>query len=695
MKGKLHMVNHLFASFALLLFISGMIAIPAYAAEHTASVSVNRASGECTYTVQGLNADETNSITLNVTNTETKAVAFTKEIALTTENCANGSFTETFSLDSLGGEYGSYSVDIIIGSSTIAAGTCDFTVHTDKLSMMVNGDAGDVTRTATISSTEAAGEVVIPGTEKQVSILAWKEEAGEASAQTVTAPTTFTEGGMNLSMDLSKTSTSYGTWYSKLVLHNTKTGKTQTLAVGTYTVMPTQTKFEVTKTKALEKKKSFRITLDGLKNVYGIGAVSFAITDSKGKNVLTVNGTKKKTDGSKFIATISMKKLNYNLDRYTISAIVKDLQGKTCKLSTLAIADCTAQGGTFTVTKKNNATCVLKLVNAYLPGNIKKANFVLYQKKGKKYKKVNTFEVKKTAGKEKITLKIDNESTGNFKIRVYGYTNWNKKVFLNEETYQLSKKNMGKNGWFYEKYAGKTYKFYYVNNKKVTDLTKILKIKESNATNINKFYIEINRAASAVTIFMYNKETKKYDIPVKTCSVSVGADTWTNAGTSGLNPDSSYTPLGTYSICTNGTSVKYSMKPMHEPDGKILYARWTSHIVGNVYFHSIAVPKDSHYALSPYTYNRLGSPASAGCIRMTVADAKWIYDYASTGSIVKVVKGNAKKPGPLGKAPTIKVQGGINYDPTDPGVPDSRKKKDYKAKRISGYMTKSGKRVGF
>lgn len=254
---------------------------------------------------------------------------------------------------------------------------------------------------------------------------------------------------------------------------------------------------------------------------------------------------------------------------------------------------------------------------------------------------------------------------------------------------------MGKNGWFYEKYAGKTYKFYYINNVKQTDLTDILNLKKSSSSNTNRLTIEVNRAASAVTIYLYNEETKKYDIPVKTCAVSVGSDTWTNAGTSGLNEDSSYTPLGNYSICTNGISVKYTLKEMHEPDGSIVHARWASHIVGNVYFHAIAVGAKSHYSLPSSTYNRLGSPASAGCIRMTVADAKWIYDYASTGTPVKISKGNSSKPGPLGKAAVIKTTGGINYDPTDPAVPDSRKKADYKAKRITGYMTKSGKRVGY
>ena len=93
--------------------------------------------------------------------------------------------------------------------------------------------------------------------------------------------------------------------------------------------------------------------------------------------------------------------------------------------------------------------------------------------------------------------------------------------------------------------------------------------------------------------------------------------------------------------------------------------------------------------------NRLGSPASAGCIRMTVADAKWLYDYVPTGTPIKIKQGNSKKPGPLGKPATIKVTGSIHYDPTDQEVPNSRKKADYKANRISGYMTKSGKKVGY
>ncbi len=63
-----------------------------------------------------------------------------------------------------------------------------------------------------------------------------------------------------------------------------------------------------------------------------------------------------------------------------------------------------------------------------------------------------------------------------------------------------------------------------------------------------------------------------------------------------------------------------------------------SHVVGNVYFHAIAVGSQSHYALRASNYNKLGSAASAGCIRMTVADAKWLYDYAAVAVQLKLKK---------------------------------------------------------
>ena len=369
--------------------------------------------------------------------------------------------------------------------------------------------------------------------------------------------------------------------------------------------------------------------------------------------------------------------------------MVTDNAGITRTLKATGNATLKVKNGTLTVVKLSNGTCKIKIVNAYIPGNIKRVRFKVYSiKNGKrKFEKslIGLYSNKAYIANYKYTEK------GRFQVVACGYTQWNREIKFRTKEFNVKTVDVGKNGWRYETYAGKTYKFYYKNGDKVTDLTNILKLKKGN----NKFKIVVNRAACCVTIYAYDSQKKGFIIPIKTCTVSVGRDTATVSGESGLTTTSSYTPLGSYSISSNGQASKYSLKPMNEPDGSTVYARWASHVVGNVYFHAIAVGSKSHYALNPTTYNKLGSAASAGCIRMTVADAKWLYDYVAVGSQVKIEKGNLKQPGPLGKEAVIKVTGSINYDPTDPSVPISTKKKDYKAGKISGYMTGKGVKVGY
>lgn len=62
-----------------------------------------------------------------------------------------------------------------------------------------------------------------------------------------------------------------------------------------------------------------------------------------------------------------------------------------------------------------------------------------------------------------------------------------------------------------------------------------------------------------------------------------------------------------------------------------------------------------------------GTSASAGCIRLTVEDAKWIYDNCKSGTTVEFY--SSEDPGPLGKPETMKITEYEEYrdwDPTDP-----------------------------
>ena len=95
------------------------------------------------------------------------------------------------------------------------------------------------------------------------------------------------------------------------------------------------------------------------------------------------------------------------------------------------------------------------------------------------------------------------------------------------------------------------------------------------------------------------------------------------------------------------------------------YGQYCTRVVGGVLFHSVAGSNMTSYNLSAAEYNKLGSPASHGCIRMTVRDAKWIYDNCSLGTKV-TISDTAYTPYDKPSAP--KIPASQNWDPTDPNV---------------------------
>ncbi len=151
------------------------------------------------------------------------------------------------------------------------------------------------------------------------------------------------------------------------------------------------------------------------------------------------------------------------------------------------------------------------------------------------------------------------------------------------------------------------------------------------------YKIRINRATNVVTI--YNSSGKA--VKAMTCS------------TGGSN-----TPLGNYSA-----GQKYRWQVLDGP----CYGQYCTRITGHVLFHSVWYYSYDLDSQSTVQYNKLGTAASHGCVRLTVADAKWIYDNISSGTPITIFSGTADDD-PLGKPKTIKVseatRGG--WDPTDP-----------------------------
>lgn len=185
--------------------------------------------------------------------------------------------------------------------------------------------------------------------------------------------------------------------------------------------------------------------------------------------------------------------------------------------------------------------------------------------------------------------------------------------------------------------------------------------KDDNKKNNNTptYYIKVNYGAQVVTI--YTKDANgDYTVPYKSMVCSTGSAT----------PKS-----GVYSI------------PSRWKWGALfggVYGQYVTKITGNILFHSVPYLRNGDTAsLEYWEYDKLGTNASAGCVRLTVNDAKWIYNNCTNGTKVEFY--SSSDTGPLGKPSAKKISSYPDYlrnwDPTDP---DSRNPwKTYKQPEIT------------
>ena len=98
-----------------------------------------------------------------------------------------------------------------------------------------------------------------------------------------------------------------------------------------------------------------------------------------------------------------------------------------------------------------------------------------------------------------------------------------------------------------------------------------------------------------------------------------------------------------------------------------VYGHYVTKIVGNILFHS--VPYTENYnpgSLEWWEFDKLGTAASAGCIRLQIKDAQWIYSNIPGGTYVEFYQ--SSNPGPLGRPSAPKISGNERcrgWDPTD------------------------------
>lgn len=158
------------------------------------------------------------------------------------------------------------------------------------------------------------------------------------------------------------------------------------------------------------------------------------------------------------------------------------------------------------------------------------------------------------------------------------------------------------------------------------------------------YQLRVNRAANCVTVYEKD-ESGEFTVPVRAFVCSTGRE-------------GHETPLGTFK-----TSNYYQWRLM--VDGT--YAQYAVRFNQGIMFHSIPYYTQNASNMEWDQYNLLGETASLGCVRLTCADAKWIYDNCKVGTEV-IVYDDAENAGPLGKPNEIKIVADNSmrkWDPTD------------------------------
>lgn len=172
----------------------------------------------------------------------------------------------------------------------------------------------------------------------------------------------------------------------------------------------------------------------------------------------------------------------------------------------------------------------------------------------------------------------------------------------------------------------------------------IIKCSVAYGEDMGEYQIKINRIQNCVTVFKKDSNGEVY-IPYKSmvCSTALNVED---------------TPLGTFTL-----SQKQEWGAL--VDGS--YGQYCSRVVDSIMIHSVPYGSRSKDSLKTEEYNKLGSHASLGCIRMRAADAKWIFDNCPEGTSV-IIYDDEVSPGPLGKPDNTLIPEGHEYggwDPTD------------------------------
>ena len=207
------------------------------------------------------------------------------------------------------------------------------------------------------------------------------------------------------------------------------------------------------------------------------------------------------------------------------------------------------------------------------------------------------------------------------------------------------------NGWLRVDYKGKA-GYCSGNTKYLRSEKETATAPQNTNTDTNKaspYYITVNRTQNLVIIYGKD-ENGNHTKPIKAMVCSVGLNGKTELGTFQIGDQQGKPARSRWRQLTGG-----------------VYGQYISRFNGSILFHSVPYFSQSPSNLEYEEYNKLGQAASAGCVRLCVADAKWIYENCPDGTTVKVYDSSAAEP--LGKPTPIRIDTNDSrkgWDPTDP-----------------------------
>ncbi|MBP0968923.1 MAG: L,D-transpeptidase [Oscillospiraceae bacterium] len=174
---------------------------------------------------------------------------------------------------------------------------------------------------------------------------------------------------------------------------------------------------------------------------------------------------------------------------------------------------------------------------------------------------------------------------------------------------------------------------------------------ETPSDGIYTYAFMVNKAANTVTVYKRD-QNGEYTIPYKAMVCSTGEDT----------------PTGTYYTYDDPSNSSWSPYYPWWPLYGGVYGMYSTGIVDSILFHSVPYYSPDPGDLEYDEYNKLGTSASAGCVRLSVRDMMWVFSHCPKGTMV-VFYDDADDPGPLGKPEPVRIDTespNRGWDPTDP-----------------------------